>query len=188
MKCSFVLSFVVNFINSSKILWEKHYKATKPCIDCKHLKLKTWILWNWLMHYRRSFSSFHRLVPAKLMRDWKALFVSGKPLYEQVPPPESTEPSPEQILEEERQALLDEGDFSEYKVKSHHMHFRIMHKKHVGFKYACRSFDNKFFFFFRQWLVNGSLQRVVKWHSPHETIPSQAMSSRDCSTWSHPLQ
>nr|XP_022317151.1 sperm flagellar protein 2-like isoform X9 [Crassostrea virginica] len=56
------------------------------------------------------------LVPAKLMRDWKALFVSGKPLYEQVPPPESTEPSPEQILEEERQALLDEGDFSEYKT------------------------------------------------------------------------
>ena len=102
------------------------------------------------MHYRRSFSSFHRLVPAKLMRDWKALFVSGKPLYEQVPPPESTEPSPEQILEEERQALLDEGDFSEYKVKSlHHMHFRIMHKKHVGFKYACRSFDNKFFSFFQ---------------------------------------
>lgn len=50
------------------------------------------------------------------MRDWTALFISGKPLYEQAPPPESTEPSPEQILEEERQALLDEGDFSEYKV------------------------------------------------------------------------
>lgn len=59
---------------------------------------------------------FNRLVPAKLMRDWTALFISGKPLYEQAPPPESTEPSPEQILEEERQALLDEGDFSEYKV------------------------------------------------------------------------
>lgn len=51
------------------------------------------------------------------MRDWTALFISGKPLYEQAPPPESTEPSPEQILEEERQALLDEGDFSEYKVR-----------------------------------------------------------------------
>ncbi|XP_062579929.1 sperm flagellar protein 2-like isoform X2 [Saccostrea cucullata] len=57
-----------------------------------------------------------KLVPAKLMRDWKSLFVSGKPLYEQAPPPESTEPSPEQILEEERQALLDEGDFTEYKT------------------------------------------------------------------------
>eukprot|EP00105_Crassostrea_gigas_P002319 XP_011414807.1 PREDICTED: sperm flagellar protein 2 isoform X4 [Crassostrea gigas] len=57
-----------------------------------------------------------KLVPAKLMRDWTALFISGKPLYEQAPPPESTEPSPEQILEEERQALLDEGDFSEYKT------------------------------------------------------------------------
>lgn len=53
------------------------------------------------------------------MRDWTALFISGKPLYEQAPPPESTEPSPEQILEEERQALLDEGDFSEYKVGIH---------------------------------------------------------------------
>ncbi|XP_048761563.2 sperm flagellar protein 2-like isoform X3 [Ostrea edulis] len=57
-----------------------------------------------------------KLVPAKLMREWKSLFIAGKPLYEQAPPPESTEPSPEQILEEERQALLDEGDFGEYKT------------------------------------------------------------------------
>lgn len=54
------------------------------------------------------------------MREWKSLFIAGKPLYEQAPPPESTEPSPEQILEEERQALLDEGDFGEYKVRIIH--------------------------------------------------------------------
>ncbi|XP_076462790.1 sperm flagellar protein 2-like isoform X2 [Babylonia areolata] len=54
------------------------------------------------------------LIPAKLMRDWTAMFVSGYPLYEAVPV-DSGEPTPEQILEEERQMLLDEGDFMEYK-------------------------------------------------------------------------
>jgi len=55
------------------------------------------------------------------MREWKALFVSGQPLFEQAPPVESTEPTPEQILEEERQQLLDEGDFMEYKVGLYRM-------------------------------------------------------------------
>ena len=55
------------------------------------------------------------LLPAKLMRDWTALFISGCPLYETVPV-DTGEPTPEQILEEERQMLLDEGDFMEYKV------------------------------------------------------------------------
>lgn len=54
------------------------------------------------------------LLPAKLMRDWTALFVSGCPLYETVPM-DTGEPTPEQILEKERQMLLDEGDFMEYK-------------------------------------------------------------------------
>ena len=49
------------------------------------------------------------------MREWTALFIKGLPLYEQVME-ESTEPTPEQILEEERQQLLDEEDFTEYKV------------------------------------------------------------------------
>ncbi|XP_069125844.1 sperm flagellar protein 2-like isoform X2 [Argopecten irradians] len=56
-----------------------------------------------------------KLLPPKLMREWKSLFVAGKPLFEQAPPVESTEPTPEQILEDERQQLLDEGDFMEYK-------------------------------------------------------------------------
>ena len=55
------------------------------------------------------------LLPAKLMRDWTALFISGCPLYEAAPI-DTGEPTPEQILEEERQMLLDEGDFMEYKV------------------------------------------------------------------------
>ncbi|KAL3868818.1 hypothetical protein ACJMK2_041577, partial [Sinanodonta woodiana] len=58
----------------------------------------------------------NNLVPSKLMREWRSLFVEGLLLCEPVPPVESTEPTPEQVLEEERQQLLDEGDFTEYKT------------------------------------------------------------------------
>ena len=54
-------------------------------------------------------------LPNKLMRDWTALFVSGCPQYETTSE-EHRELTPEQILEEERQSLLDNGDFTEYKV------------------------------------------------------------------------
>lgn len=57
-----------------------------------------------------------RKLPAKLVQDWKALFQSGYSLYEEESV-EKDELTPEQILEEERQQLLDEGDFMEYKVK-----------------------------------------------------------------------
>ncbi len=60
-----------------------------------------------------------RLLPAKVVREWTSLFVSGKPLYTEEPAEatsSSQEPSPEQLLEEERQLLLDEGDFDEYRV------------------------------------------------------------------------
>ena len=61
-----------------------------------------------------------KLVPVKLWREWKALFVAGQPLY---PPPEEGTvqriqgPTPADILELERQAVLNEGDFHEYKVR-----------------------------------------------------------------------
>ena len=55
------------------------------------------------------------LLPAKLMREWKLLFTSGQPLFEHREP-EVTELTAEQVLEEDRQNLLDEGDFTEYKV------------------------------------------------------------------------
>ncbi|XP_071117594.1 sperm flagellar protein 2-like [Haliotis cracherodii] len=54
------------------------------------------------------------LLPPKLMREWTAVFVAGQPLFEPSPV-EGAELTPEQILEEERQQLLDEGDFMEYK-------------------------------------------------------------------------
>ncbi|WAR24394.1 SPEF2-like protein [Mya arenaria] len=57
----------------------------------------------------------NNLVPAKLMRDWRAQFEAGIPLYEKKAITEDTGPTPEQVIEEERLNLLDEGDFIEYK-------------------------------------------------------------------------
>ncbi|XP_059172221.1 sperm flagellar protein 2-like isoform X3 [Physella acuta] len=55
-----------------------------------------------------------KLLPPKLMRDWKLLFTSGKPLFDKESS-KTDQITPEQLLEEERQRLLDEGDFMEYK-------------------------------------------------------------------------
>ena len=73
---------------------------------------------NKMLVFHIVFYTHFRLLPPKLMREWTSLFVEGKPLYEQTDelPAESEEPTPEQILEMERQALLDEGDFNEYRV------------------------------------------------------------------------
>ena len=61
----------------------------------------------------------NQLLPAKLLREWTALFTAGHDLYEQgqgEPVSDPSQPTPEQILEEEKQLLLDEGDFNEYRV------------------------------------------------------------------------
>ncbi|XP_067937009.1 sperm flagellar protein 2-like [Watersipora subatra] len=58
------------------------------------------------------------LLPVKLWKEWKTLFVSGQSLY---PTADSTAqqralgPTPADILELERQAILNEGDFQDYK-------------------------------------------------------------------------
>ena len=52
------------------------------------------------------------------MREWRALFETGMPLYEETAVAEVTDPTPGQVLEEDRQQLLDEGDFMEYKVSN----------------------------------------------------------------------
>lgn len=61
-----------------------------------------------------------KLVPKKLWREWSSLFVSGQPLYDPQPASAETsanqEPTPAEVLEAERQAVLNEGDFQEYKV------------------------------------------------------------------------
>ncbi|XP_041476082.1 sperm flagellar protein 2-like isoform X2 [Lytechinus variegatus] len=60
----------------------------------------------------------NRLLPPKLMREWTLLFTTGQPLYELAEEEEFIEPevpTEEQLMEEERQKLVDEGDFMEYK-------------------------------------------------------------------------
>ncbi|XP_022100241.1 sperm flagellar protein 2-like isoform X2 [Acanthaster planci] len=57
-------------------------------------------------------------LPAKLMREWKMLFSTGQPLYEKPIEGQGEEPvesAEDQLVEKERQALLDEGDFLEYR-------------------------------------------------------------------------
>ncbi|XP_015195926.2 sperm flagellar protein 2 isoform X2 [Lepisosteus oculatus] len=57
----------------------------------------------------------NNLIPAKLMQEWKELFYNGKPLYEQASvDPLPPEPTPEQILELEKMAILDNQDYEDY--------------------------------------------------------------------------
>ena len=57
------------------------------------------------------------MVPDKLMREWTSLFVAGQPLYAEAPVGEEPDPSVQTVMEEERNKLLDEGDFNEYRVR-----------------------------------------------------------------------
>ncbi|XP_077137805.1 sperm flagellar protein 2 [Ranitomeya variabilis] len=54
----------------------------------------------------------NRLIPRKLMREWKEIFFSGFPLYQEA----SIDPTPEQRVELEKEGLLDEKDYEEYKT------------------------------------------------------------------------
>ncbi|XP_013931795.1 PREDICTED: sperm flagellar protein 2-like isoform X1 [Thamnophis sirtalis] len=59
----------------------------------------------------------NNLIPAKIMRDWKELFLKGKPIYEQADVSDlSDEPTPEQLVELDKINLLDEKDYDEYKA------------------------------------------------------------------------
>ncbi|XP_053148066.1 sperm flagellar protein 2 isoform X8 [Hemicordylus capensis] len=59
----------------------------------------------------------NNLIPVRLMRDWKELFLKGKPIYEQAAiDPLPAEPTPEQLVELDKMNLLDEKDYDEYKV------------------------------------------------------------------------
>ncbi len=77
-----------------------------------------------------------RLVPSKLIREWRTLLVAGEPLYDR--PIASSEgeededsfPSAYQLLEHERKQLLNETDFNEYRVcliKRNHLHTLCSH-------------------------------------------------------------
>ncbi|XP_053304104.1 sperm flagellar protein 2 [Spea bombifrons] len=61
----------------------------------------------------------NRMIPTKLMREWKELFFTGYTLYEGEPvDPLPSEPTPEQLAELEKEHLLDEKDYEEYKTMS----------------------------------------------------------------------
>ncbi|XP_068107337.1 sperm flagellar protein 2 isoform X2 [Hyperolius riggenbachi] len=61
----------------------------------------------------------NRLIPSKLMREWKEIFISGLPLDEDASvDPLPSEPTPEQLVELEKESLLDGKDFEEYKAMS----------------------------------------------------------------------
>ena len=59
------------------------------------------------------------------MREWTTLFVEGKSIYE-VAEESAMELTPEQLMEFERQALLNEADLHEYRVG--HFCFQDSHK------------------------------------------------------------
>ena len=68
----------------------------------------------------------HRLVPAKLVVDWKTLFVAGKSVYDDPPvtsdPPDllgqSMTSSASSSLKKNNTELLDAADLAEYKVRT----------------------------------------------------------------------
>ncbi|XP_026639630.1 sperm flagellar protein 2 [Microtus ochrogaster] len=56
------------------------------------------------------------LIPHKMMHDWKELFFSGKPIYEQASLKNGiTEPTEEHLIELDKRNLLDKNDYEEYK-------------------------------------------------------------------------
>nr|XP_033788755.1 sperm flagellar protein 2 isoform X1 [Geotrypetes seraphini] len=59
----------------------------------------------------------NNLIPFQLMREWKQLFCAGKPIYEQASiEPLPPQPTLEQLVELEKQDLLDEEGFEDYKA------------------------------------------------------------------------
>ena len=60
-----------------------------------------------------------KLIPPKLWRDWIKLYEAGLPLYEEdlLPKEEEKENEKANEIDEEATKLLDEFDFSEYRVK-----------------------------------------------------------------------
>lgn len=51
------------------------------------------------------------------MRDWKELFLKGKPIYEQAAiDPLQMDPASQQLIELDKMNFLDEKDYDDYKV------------------------------------------------------------------------
>uniref|UniRef100_F7AB98 Sperm flagellar 2 n=1 Tax=Monodelphis domestica TaxID=13616 RepID=F7AB98_MONDO len=91
----------------SQARYKKHYSMCTEILD-NIIDLSTKIA-----EYREL---THNLIPVKIMRDWKELFFSGKPIYEIA----SIDSKPsrftsEQLIELSKRNLLDDNDYEEYK-------------------------------------------------------------------------
>ncbi|CAI9735788.1 Hypothetical predicted protein [Octopus vulgaris] len=96
------------------------YKAEKYRIHyeiCFEILLQILDIVCKICDYRAISSS---LLPQKLMREWRALFIKGKPLYAKSEIKDVTESQEENLrIEEAKQVLLDEEDFKDYKNTEH---------------------------------------------------------------------
>nr|XP_047123942.1 sperm flagellar protein 2-like isoform X2 [Hydra vulgaris] len=88
---------------------EKH---EKHCKICKEIVFDMIDLVCKVGEYRQITENH---VPAKVIRDWKTLFCNCKPLYEERLNEDNTDCDLKMTLIEEKQALLDEKEFYEYK-------------------------------------------------------------------------
>ncbi|XP_042638516.1 sperm flagellar protein 2 [Orycteropus afer afer] len=94
-------------VERAQARYQKHYSLCAEILD-HILDLSTKVA-----DYRMLTNN---LIPYKLMHDWKELFFSGKPIYEQAKIMHlPAKPSEEQIIEVEKRDLLDGKDYEEYK-------------------------------------------------------------------------
>ncbi|EPY73378.1 hypothetical protein CB1_011123001 [Camelus ferus] len=97
-------------VERAQARYKKHYSVCAEILD-QILDLSTKVA-----DYRMLTNN---LIPYKLMHDWKELFFSGKPIYEQASLKHlSAKPSAEQLVELEKRDFLDNNDYEEYKVLS----------------------------------------------------------------------
>lgn len=69
-------------------------------------------------HFLYSFC-LNSLIPHKMMRDWKELFFSGNPIYEQTSHTHGqTESTEDHHVELNKRNLLDSKDYEDYKVQT----------------------------------------------------------------------
>nr|XP_012591871.1 sperm flagellar protein 2 isoform X4 [Microcebus murinus] len=94
-------------VERAQALYKKHYSMCAEILD-QILDLSTKVA-----DYRMLTNN---MIPYKFMHDWKELFFSGKPIYEQASlKPLPAHPSAEQLVELEKRDLLDNNDYEEYK-------------------------------------------------------------------------
>ncbi|XP_056402639.1 sperm flagellar protein 2 isoform X2 [Hyla sarda] len=87
----------------AKARYEKHYST------CRAVASQIVDLVTKIAEYREL---TNKLIPGKLMREWKEIFFTGLPLYKEA----SIDPTTEQRVELEKESVLDEKDYEEYKT------------------------------------------------------------------------